>query len=74
MPATTQSVREARLRRQAHRRGCSISKSRIRTPHLDDMGGYRLLDHRLTSSRRWSILAGESFELDLDDVERILTS
>jgi hypothetical protein len=38
------------------------------------MGGYRLLDHRLTSSRRWSILAGESFELDLDDVERILTS
>jgi hypothetical protein len=38
------------------------------------MGGYRLLDHRLTSSYRWTIVAGESFDLDLDDVERILTS
>ena len=74
MPATTEQVREARLRRLAHRRGCSISKSRIRTPHVDDMGGYRLIDHRLTSSYLWTIRAGESFDLDLDDVERILTS
>lgn len=71
---TTEVVREARLRRLAHRRGCSIRKSRVRTRRVDDLGGYRLLDHQTTGSHDVAIAAGERFELDLDDLERILTS
>ena len=53
----------------------SIRKSRVRTPHLDDMGGYMILAHSTNgiSSHDGVVMAGSRFELDLDDLERYFT-
>lgn len=61
-----EKVRENRLRRMAQRLGLDIRKSRVRTVHVDDLGGYRVL------TRDGEFLAGERHELSLDDVEAIL--
>ena len=50
-------TRERRLRRRAHQQGRSLRKSRVRTPHLDDLGGYMLLDHESTSSHDGVVVA-----------------
>lgn len=62
-----EKVRENRLRRWAKRLGLDVCKSRVRVTHLDDYGGYMLVDS-------WSnyIVEGEKFSLDLDDVEQML--
>ena len=71
MPASTTApdhAREARLRRRAARNGLIVRKSRLRgTPHSDDHGGYMILDANLNA-----IVAGQRFDLDLDDVEGCL--
>lgn len=59
-------VRENRVRRWAKRLGWEVQKSRVRLTHLDDHGGYRL------ENMYYGFLEGEKFDLDLDDVERIL--
>lgn len=62
-----EKVRVNRLRRWARRLGLEVRKSRVRATHLDDFGWYRLVN-----TYRNSIEAGERFDLDLDDVERML--
>jgi hypothetical protein len=37
--------REHRLREKARRQGLSVGKSRVRTPHIDDLGGYMIVAH-----------------------------
>jgi hypothetical protein len=59
--------REDRLRRRADRQGFALRKSRVRTPNLNDRGGYMLVD-----SRQNFLVAGHRFNLDLDDVEAFL--
>jgi hypothetical protein len=59
--------REDRLRRFARRQGLALRKSRVRRPHLDDHGGYRIID-----ADRNYIVAGEKFNLTLDDVDDYL--
>jgi len=46
MPTTDQleNRREGRLRRQLHREGFVLRKSRVRNPHVHDWGGYMILD------------------------------
>jgi len=72
MPASTTAsdhAREARLRRRAARDGLMIRKSRLRgTPHLDDQGGYMILNANYNT-----VVAGPRFDFDLDDVERWLS-
>lgn len=63
---TSEKVRENKARRVAKRLGLGIRKSRVRTTHLYDFGGYRIID------RDNRLLAGEKFELSLDDVEGFL--
>ncbi len=58
-------VRENRLRRWAKRLGLQFHKSRARQWSIDDHGRYRLVDGDV-------IVAGEKFDLDLDDVEEWL--
>jgi hypothetical protein len=61
-------AREARLRLLASRQGLALRKSYVCTPNLDGGGGYLIID----LDRNW-IVAGEGFNLDLDDAERFLT-
>ena len=63
----TEKTRENRLRRQAKRLGLAIKKSRAREIHLDDHGGYRIID--LYRNR---LVHGQRFELELDDVAAYL--
>ena len=60
-------VRENRLRRQAYRLGLMLRKSRARRIHLDDLGGYMLIDTQYNA-----IVGGDKFNLDLDGVEEML--
>lgn len=65
-------TRESRLRRMAERQGLALQKSRRRDPRASGYGTYQLVDvHRNT------LVAGDpaaGYGLDLDDVERWLTS
>ena len=61
------AAREARVRRRAQKEGLLLRKSRARTAHLDDHGEYRLVDANLNA-----IVAGEKFDMTLDDVENWL--
>jgi hypothetical protein len=60
-------VYENRLRRKAARLGLALRKSRARRLHLNDRGGYRIVDpyHNF-------IVAGERFDLSLEEVEAFL--
>ena len=55
------AAREAAVRRLAYREGLALVKSRARTPHRNDRGGYRLVDPYLDET-----VVGERFEYDLD--------
>jgi hypothetical protein len=59
-------VRENRLRRLARRQGLVLRKSRAGIG-LDNFGKYRIVDFY----RNW-LVAGEKFDLSLDDVEAYL--
>jgi hypothetical protein len=61
-------AREARLRLLASRQGLALRKSHVCTPNLDGGGDYLIID----LDRNW-IVAGEGFNLELDDAERFLT-
>jgi hypothetical protein len=58
-------VRENRLRRWASRLGLQLHKSRARNWNIDDYGGWRICD-----ADSDLILAGEKFNLSLEDVEQ----
>ena len=60
-----EKTRENKLRRQAKRLGIKITKSRVREIHLDDHGGYRIVD-------RNRLVHGQRYELDLEDVAKYL--
>ena len=61
------SAREAAVRRLAHREGLALEKSRARTTHRNDQGGYRLVDPYSNET-----VLGERFEYDLDELEAFL--
>lgn len=60
-------VYENRLRRKAARLGLALRKSRARRLYLNNQGGYRIVDpyHNF-------IVAGERFDLSLEEVEAFL--
>ena len=58
--------REARLRRLARRGGYSLRKSRAGFS-IDNLGDYMIVDDNLNA-----IVAGERFDMSLDDVEEWL--
>jgi hypothetical protein len=60
-------VRENRLRRWASRLGLQFHKSRARRWSIDDHGSYMLVD-----ADGDVLVAGEKFDLDLQDVEEWL--
>ena len=64
---SAEKTRENRLRRQAKRLGLEITKSRAREIHVDDYGGYRIVE-----LYRKALVHGQRFELDLDDVDAYL--
>ena len=61
-------AREARLRLLASRQGLALRKSYVCPLNLDGGGDYLIID----LDRNW-IVAGEGFNLELDDAERFLT-
>jgi len=67
MAETAEKVRENRVRRWAKRLHLSLRRSRVQLVTVDDHGGYRLLD-----ADTGKVIAGEDWELDLDDVEKRL--
>lgn len=65
--ASNDKVRENKLRRQAKRLGLVLRHSRARHLHIDDWGGYTLIDMYGNFD-----VAGPRFELSLDDVQEFL--
>ena len=64
---TSDKVREIKLRRWATRLGLVLHKSRNRRWSVDNYLGYRVVD-----ANTRSVVAGQRYELNLDDVERLL--
>ncbi len=62
-----EKTRENKLRRQAKRLGLAVTKSRVREFHVDDHGGYQIVD-----LYRNALVRGKRYELDLDDVAAYL--
>ena len=62
-----EKTRENKLRRQAKRLGLKIKKGRPRKIHVDNLGGYMIVD--LYRNR---LVRGQRFELDLEDVAAYL--
>jgi hypothetical protein len=81
-PATLdERRRERRLRDRAKRLGYSIHKSRTdgsvydrnglyQGENVDNRGGYMIAEHVVNRSHDGVVVAGERFDLNLDDVER----
>ena len=61
-----EKTRENKLRRQAKRLGLAVTKSRVREFHVDDHGGYQIVDLRNR------LVHGRHHELELDDVAAYL--
>ena len=59
--------KEQRLRRELEKVGFYLKKSRVKTPNLDNMGGYLICDI-VTGG----VVEGRKFELSLEDVEEFL--
>ena len=59
------TAREKRVRRALRRQRHYLQKSRVRNPHLDDLGGYRIIN------RNNCIVAGPRFDLTIDEAEEI---
>lgn len=59
---------ESALRHHAKRAGLLIRKSRARRRHVNDHGGYRLVDPFQNA-----VVAGERFDLTLIDLADLLT-
>lgn len=56
--------KEQRLRRALIRQGLQLVKSRIRNTHLNNWGGYRIIDPNYNT-----VEAGVNYDLSLKDVE-----
>ena len=61
------TAREATVRRLAHEQGLTLEKSKVRNPHKNDQGLYRLVDPYFNET-----VLGARFEYDLDEVEAFL--
>ena len=59
---------EAQLRRRAARCGYGLRRSRARSLHIDNHGGWMIID-----PSRNRIVAGERYDLTDDDVEAFLS-
>jgi hypothetical protein len=60
----TESARVSAARRALARRGYTLRKSRIREPHLNDLGGFQIV-----STDNNLVVAGADYDLALDYVE-----
>ena len=65
--STTPAARLARLRRLAAKHDLGLHKSRDRSQHLDNLGGFMIVD-----TGRNAVVAGDRYDLDLDDVADFL--
>ena len=62
-----EKVRENKARRQAYRQGYMLCKSIARIWRYEDQFGYRIVDYPNNF-----LVAGENFDLTLEDVEEFL--
>lgn len=69
MTTFEEAKREGILRQRAKRLGFRLAKSRTKTPHPNDFGGWMVIDIGLNA-----VVQGSNFELNLDDVDEYLTS
>ena len=61
------STREAKARRTAAKLGWRMEKSRARTLHSNNHGGYQLVD-----ISRNEVFDGLNYEMTIDDVEAVI--
>lgn len=62
------SSRERRWRRELDKYGLALRKSRVKTIHADNFGGYMIIDRQ-----RNTVVQGDRFDLEPDDVESFIT-
>ncbi len=67
----TEALRIAKLRRRAKKLGLSFFKSRWRLDSPDNLGGFRIVEGQRDA---YTLIDGARFELDLADVERIISA
>ena len=63
----TDKSREQRARRQLRQQGYALRKSRVRNWNIDNLGGYMVIE-----ANRNLIVAGQRFDMSLDDVEHFI--
>ena len=63
----SEAAREARARRAAKRRGLRLHRSRRRLGSIDNPGGFQIVNSYYNF-----VVAGERFDMTLDDVEQWL--
>ena len=61
--------KESRIRRQLQAKGYRLQKSRVKKTHIDNMGGYMIIDNTMGQN---TVFAGGRYELSLNDVEEYL--
>jgi hypothetical protein len=65
----TDKSREARARRALNRQGLRLMKSRVRNPHLNNLGDYCIIE-----PNRNVVMAGGRYDLSLDHIEATFLS
>lgn len=63
----TDKAREERARAKLQRLGYRLLKSRVRSPHLNNQGGYQIVEASING-----VVAGSDYDLSLGDVEEWL--
>ena len=60
---TVEKRMEQKLRRALYKAGYQLHKSRARRIHIDNLGGYMIVNYYING-----VVAGSRYDLELDDV------
>jgi len=60
---------ENKLRRELKHLGYRLVKSRVRNTHINNLGGYMIIDNTRNQN---TVYAGSNYELSLDDVREFV--
>ena len=59
---------ESKARRELKKLGYLLKKSRVRKPHLNDQGGYMIIEPNMNS-----VVAGDRFDMSPEEVGAFIT-
>jgi len=66
---TEDKTHESKLRRQLKKLDYRLVKSRVRNTHINNLGGYMVIDNTHYQN---AVYSGSNYELSLDNVQEIV--